>query len=87
MFKRVLLCYDGTAAGRRETLIVDDVEKFPGHIACDIASRSEIVVPLIKDGTLIGVLDLDAPIAARFDADDQAGLETLAQLWLDASAF
>jgi GAF domain-containing protein len=75
----------GTAAERRETLIVADVEKFPGHIACDAASRSEIVVPLIKDGRLVGVLDLDAPIAARFDAQDRAGLETLAQLWLDAS--
>jgi GAF domain-containing protein len=75
----------GTAAQRRETLIVADVEEFPGHIACDVASRSEIVVPLIKNGKLIGVLDLDAPIPARFDADDHAGLETLAQLWLDAS--
>jgi GAF domain-containing protein len=75
----------GTAAQRRETLIVADVEEFPGHIACDVASRSEIVVPLVKDGRLIGVLDLDAPIPARFDAEDLAGLETLAQLWLAAS--
>jgi L-methionine (R)-S-oxide reductase len=75
----------GTAAERRETLIVEDVETFPGHIACDAASRSEIVVPLIKDGRLIGVLDLDAPIPARFDAQDRDGLEALAKLWLDAS--
>ena len=75
----------GTAAARRETVIVADVEEFPGHIACDVASRSEIVVPLIKDGVLIGVLDLDAPIVARFDAQDRDGLETLAQLWLAAS--
>jgi GAF domain-containing protein len=75
----------GTAAARRETLIVADVETFPGHIACDTASRSEIVVPLIERGKLIGVLDLDAPIASRFDAEDRAGLEALAQLWLDAS--
>jgi GAF domain-containing protein len=75
----------GTAAERRETLIVADVEEFPGHIACDVASRSEIVVPLIKNGRLIGVLDLDAPIPARFDAQDRDGLETLAKLWLDAS--
>ncbi|HUB85098.1 MAG TPA: GAF domain-containing protein [Rhizomicrobium sp.] len=75
----------GTAAKRGETVIVDDVEAFPGHIACDAASRSEIVVPLSKNGALIGVLDLDAPIPSRFDAQDRAGLETLAQLWLDAS--
>ncbi len=75
----------GTAAQRRETLVVADVEEFPGHIACDIASRSEIVVPLIKDGRLIGVLDLDAPIASRFDTEDRAGLESLARLWLNAS--
>jgi GAF domain-containing protein len=75
----------GTAAARGETLIVEDVEKFPGHIACDVASRSEIVVPLAKNGRLIGVLDLDAPIAARFNTEDRAGLEILARLWLDAS--
>ena len=75
----------GTAAERKETLIVADVEKFPGHIACDAVSRSEIVVPLVKDGRLIGVLDLDAPIPARFNAEDRTGLETLARAWLDAS--
>jgi GAF domain-containing protein len=75
----------GTAAAKRETLIVEDVEKFPGHIACDVASRSEIVVPLVKNGTLIGVLDIDAPIPARFSVEDRLGLETLARLWLEAS--
>ncbi|HEY5337067.1 MAG TPA: GAF domain-containing protein [Rhizomicrobium sp.] len=75
----------GTAASRRETIVVEDVEKFPGHIACDAASRSEIVVPLVKGGKLLGVLDLDAPVPGRFDSEDRAGIETLAQLWLDAS--
>ncbi|MBS0277065.1 MAG: GAF domain-containing protein [Proteobacteria bacterium] len=75
----------GTAAERRETVLVEDVNAFPGHIACDVASRSEIVVPLIKDGRLIGVLDIDAPIPARFDGEDRKGLETLAGLWLGAS--
>lgn len=75
----------GTAAARRETLVVDDVESFPGHIACDVASRSEIVIPLMRDGRVIGVLDIDAPVLARFDAEDRAGLEQLAKLWIDAS--
>jgi GAF domain-containing protein len=77
----------GTAAARRETLVVEDVENFPGHIACDVASRSEIVVSLLRNDTLIGVLDIDAPIHARFDAEDRKGIEALAQLWLDASDF
>ncbi|MEJ1967819.1 MAG: GAF domain-containing protein [Rhizomicrobium sp.] len=75
----------GTAARTRETIVVPDVEAFPGHIACDAASRSEIVVPLLRDGRLIGVLDLDSPLAARFDAEDARGLEQLAVLWLAAS--
>jgi GAF domain-containing protein len=75
----------GTAAARRETVIVPDVHAFPGHIACDAASRSEIVVPLLKDGRLIGVLDLDAPIPDRFDSEDAQGLEALAALWVAAS--
>ena len=66
----------GTAAQQRATIIVPDVHEFPGHIACDSASRSEIVVPLIKDGELLGVLDLDSPNLARFDQDDATGLET-----------
>ncbi|MEA3173926.1 MAG: L-methionine (R)-S-oxide reductase [Gammaproteobacteria bacterium] len=75
----------GTAAERRQTLVVKDVHAFPGHIACDVASESEIVVPLIKDGRLLGVLDLDSPTLARFDDEDRAGLETAAQLLLQAS--
>ncbi|WP_027897601.1 GAF domain-containing protein [Zestomonas thermotolerans] len=72
----------GTAAARRETQRVDDVHAFPGHIACDSASRSELVIPLVKDGRLIGVLDLDSPRPARFGAEDQAGLERLAAIFL-----
>mgnify|MGYP003577259408 CR=1 FL=1 len=65
----------GTAAQRRETVIVRDVHEFPGHIACDAASNSEIVVPMVRDGELIGVLDLDSPKLARFDEQDREGLE------------
>src|ERR1700761_4762139 len=65
----------GTAAEQRKTLIVKDVHEFPGHIACDAASQSEIVVPLVKDGRLLGVLDLDSPNLARFDEGDAKGLE------------
>lgn len=75
----------GTAAARRETVLVADVHDFPGHIACDAASRSEIVVPLLKDGRLLGVLDLDSPTLARFDRQDQAGLESLASLLIAAT--
>jgi GAF domain-containing protein len=75
----------GTAAARRETVLVRDVQAFPGHIACDAASRSEIVVPLVKDGRLWGVLDLDSPTPGRFDAADQAGLEALAAVFLAAT--
>src|SRR5277367_117030 len=75
----------GTAALRRETLIVPEVEKFPGHIACDAASRSEIVVPLIQQGQLLGVLDVDSPELARFDVEDRIGLETAANLLLQSS--
>jgi GAF domain-containing protein len=65
----------GTAAARRETVVVPDVLAFPGHIACDAASRSEIVVPILVDGKLCGVLDVDAPETGRFDAEDREGLE------------
>ena len=65
----------GAAAARRETLVVPDVNAFPGHIACDAASRSEIVVPILEGGVLRGVLDVDAPETNRFDAEDRAGLE------------
>ena len=68
----------GTAAARRKTVLVPDVQEFPGHIACDTASKSEIVVPLIKGARLLGVLDLDSPKLNRFDKADQAGLERIA---------
>ncbi len=67
----------GTAAITGKTVLVPDVHQFPGHIACDAASRSEIVVPLIKSGDLLGVLDLDSPKLNRFDAADKAGLESI----------
>ena len=77
----------GTAAATHETVVVRDVEQFPGHIACDVASRSEIVVPLVaSDGRLLGVLDVDSPKLARFDHEDQAGMEALARSWLEAVA-
>jgi len=75
----------GTAAAARRSVIVEDVHAFPGHIACDAASNSEIVIPLVRDGDLLGVLDLDSPKPARFDSTDQAGLEKLAQLWIGLS--
>jgi L-methionine (R)-S-oxide reductase len=65
----------GAAAARRETLVVPDVNRFPGHIACDPASRSEIVVPILENGVLRGVLDVDAPETERFDEEDRVGLE------------
>jgi L-methionine (R)-S-oxide reductase len=70
----------GTAAQTRETQLVEDVHAFPGHIACDAASASEIVVPLIVNGQLLGVLDIDSPVVARFDEDDRAGCEAIARL-------
>ena len=70
----------GTAAAERTTQLVADVHAFPGHIACDAASRSELVVPVVSDGRLIGVLDLDSPEPARFDAEDAAGCEALVAL-------
>jgi len=76
----------GTAAERRQSVLVEDVHAFPGHIACDAASRSELVVPLLQDGKVLGVLDLDSPLPGRFDAEDQAGIEALAALWVKSSA-
>ena len=70
----------GTAVARRETQLVDDVHAFPGHIACDSASNSEIVVPLYKDNRIIGVLDIDSPVFARFSDADREGLEAFAQI-------
>lgn len=76
----------GTAAARRQTVIVPDVEKFPGHIACDSRSRSEIVVPVFApDGELIAVLDVDSTELAAFDEDDRAGLERIVGLFARAS--
>ncbi len=72
----------GTAAARRESVIVADVETFPGHIACDSASRSELVVPIVRAGDLLGVLDIDSPILDRFDEDDRHGCEALVQRYL-----
>jgi L-methionine (R)-S-oxide reductase len=69
----------GTAAESRKTVLVENVHEFPGHIACDRASNSEIVVPILKGGQVIGVLDLDSPRLGRFDAEDRAGLELLVQ--------
>jgi GAF domain-containing protein len=74
----------GTAVAQRRTMLVTDVHAFPGHIACDAASRSELVIPLIKQGEVLGVLDLDSPDLARFDQDDQRGLERIVQIYLDA---
>lgn len=75
----------GTAAAERRTLVVPDVHQFPGHIACDAASRAEIVVPLIAAGALLGVIDLDSPEPGRFDALDAAGIERLAALFVAAT--
>ncbi|CEE46650.1 GAF domain-containing protein [Xanthomonas citri pv. citri] len=76
----------GAAASTRQSQRIADVDAFPGHIACDSASRSELVIPLVKGDALIGVLDLDSPELDRFDADDQCGLEAIAQLFVDALA-
>lgn len=74
----------GTAAETRKSQLVEDVNAFEGHIACDPDSRSEIVVPLYKGDDLIGVLDIDSPRAGRFDAQDQVGFERLAEIYLEA---
>ncbi|MBS0379758.1 MAG: GAF domain-containing protein [Proteobacteria bacterium] len=75
----------GTAAAERRTLVVPDVHAFPGHIACDAASRSEIVVPLLHAGRVLGVLDIDSPQLARFSAADATGLEALVQVFVAGS--
>lgn len=74
----------GAAASTGQTQRVDDVDAFPGHIACDSASRSEVVVPLNKNGQLVGVFDLDSPKLARFDEEDQRGLESIAAVFLES---
>ncbi|UXA54546.1 GAF domain-containing protein [Xanthomonas prunicola] len=76
----------GAAASTRQSQRIGDVDAFPGHIACDSASRSELVIPLVKGDALIGVLDLDSPELNRFDADDQRCLEALAQVFVGALA-
>jgi GAF domain-containing protein len=73
----------GAAARLAQTQLVDDVHAFPGHIACDADSRSELVVPVVRDGAVIAVIDLDSPKPARFDSDDAAGIERLARLLTD----
>ncbi|MBN2475919.1 MAG: GAF domain-containing protein [Pirellulales bacterium] len=75
----------GSAAQSRQTVVVENVREFPGHIACDDASASEIVVPLIHDDRLIGVLDLDSPALGRFDDEDRQGLEKLVEVFLEAT--
>ena len=70
----------GTAAAHGKTLRIEDVHTFPGHIACDSASNSEIVIPLLRDGQVVGVLDIDSPLLSRFTPDDQLGLEAVARV-------
>ena len=74
----------GAAARTQATQRIEDVHAFPGHIACDAASQSELVVPLIHDGALVGVFDIDSPVPARFGVDDQEGLETIARLYVES---
>ena len=75
----------GSAVVEKRSQLVPDVHAFPGHIACDAASRSELVVPLMRDGIIFGVLDLDSPLPERFTEEDQAGFEALAALYVAAS--
>ncbi|MCA2979722.1 MAG: GAF domain-containing protein [Myxococcaceae bacterium] len=77
----------GTAVARRASVLVPDVHAFPGHIACDEASRSELVVPLLRGAEVLGVIDLDSPRVARFDADDRQGVEALAAAYVAACAW
>jgi len=77
----------GTAAAMRKTQRVTDVNDFPGHIACDAASRSELVVPLVHEGRVIGVLDLDSPLPGRFAQKDQDGIERLAEIFMAGTSF
>ncbi len=73
----------GTAAARRKTVVVPDVHCFPGHVACDAASRSEIVVPILVGERLVGVFDLDSPLHGRFDDADRAGLERIVETFVE----
>ena len=75
----------GSAVAQEKTLIVPDVHKFPGHVACDARSNSELVVPLWRFDTIVGVIDIDSPLIARFDQDDARGIEAIAKYWVLAS--
>ena len=75
----------GTAARDRRTIVVPDVDAFPGHIACDSASRSEIVIPLLRGDAVLGVLDVDSPRLSRFDEEDASGLEALAKIFIEST--
>ncbi|WP_438750070.1 GAF domain-containing protein [Pararhizobium sp. O133] len=77
----------GTAVARGESVLVEDVHAFPGHIACDAASRSELVVPLLRDGRVFGVIDLDSPLPGRFDHDDRDGIEALAATYVASTSW
>jgi GAF domain-containing protein len=77
----------GTVAVKRETVVVPDVHAFPGHIACDSASASEIVLPVIKDGVLVGVFDIDSPKPDRFSDDDRVGLEAMVAAFVEGTDF
>lgn len=77
----------GTSAVQRATIVVADVHAFPGHIACDSASASEIVLPLVKDGVMLGVFDIDSPVLDRFAEEDKVGLEAMVAAFLDATDF
>jgi len=76
----------GTAAERGESLVVQDVHEFPGHIACDEASRSEVVVPMLFDGKVLGVLDVDSPVLARFDGEDERALRRMVEIIIENSS-
>jgi GAF domain-containing protein len=77
----------GTTAVEKRTIVVPDVHAFPGHIACDSASASEIVLPLLKDGAVIGVFDIDSPVPDRFSEEDRVGLERMLAAFMDATDF
>jgi len=77
----------GTTAVERKTIVVPDVHAFPGHIACDSASASEIVIPVIKDGEVLGVFDIDSPVLDRFSDEDRAGLEEMLAAFIDGTDF
>ena len=77
----------GTAAARRETMLVKDVHAFPGHISCDSASNSELVVPLVKGDRVFGVLDLDSPLLSRFDDEDRRAFEALVLVFVEGTDF